>query len=460
VSALLLFSAWAFAWRSSIAYVASSLSIPVALIGVALLVLEARRLRSKGQLSFRSALRPWPLALAFAALIANVFFARVLDIRLLAGAAMILGTYGLCGLYLRPEVWRRGLAGALLLVLALPFGEQATTYAGFTARALTAGVVTKLLGALGIEAVSSSTVLSLESGVAYVDAPCSGLMSLWTGALFFAATSFVYRVKLDLRWVLRASLFFAAILAANTARVFAIVLLASVLELPRAAAVLHQPIGVIGFLFACAFGFVLLRRARVAEDTVAVEPETSARFNPALLALPILILALLGARPDAVEKPIDLAVSLPFETAPVALSKAEEGLISRVGESTLQKVRFDAGELSGTALFFATDRFRAHHPPELCLASSGAKIDDIQELELGPHRRARLLSIDGGTRTALYFYQSGEETTGDILGRIFSDVFSGSHRWVLVSILIDRPVAAGDPRLNDLFESFRRGVKS
>lgn len=455
--------AWLFAFRATIGYAQALFfaetyraNLVVLLAALALVAMRSRKLPLDRPLVFRTA----PLLLIAAALVSNVILVRLLDVRTLAIAAFGAGTYGLLGLFLPPAAWKRGLAGAMLVVLALPFGDQASTYLGFAARLMTARIVEAALSALGVSAVSESSVLALESGVAYVDVPCSGIKSLWTGAIFFFGATYFERVRLDLRWVMSAIAFFCAVLAANVLRVLGIVILASVLALPKAAEILHEPLGVIGFGAACVFGALLLKLTG-RKDSCTEDQEPARPLNAAPLAAAMIASGLFAIHVEPATRPaIDVSLELPFAIETIALTEPEAGLLERVGESAMRKIHFDNGALSGTALVLATERWRAHHPPEICLASAGAKIGPLRELTLGEHRRARLISIDGGARTALYFYASGGETTGDIVERIYADVFTGDRRWVMVSILIDRPVDAEDPALLELYEQFRRGVKS
>ncbi len=464
-------AAWLYAWRDTFAYAASVFTadtyrtnLYVLLAGLALCLYRARSRFTAPSLGFSPALRRLPLILIVLSLAANVLFVRLLDIHLFAAVAFGTGSYGLLGLCLLPREWRRGAAAAIMLVLALPFGEQADTYVGFTARVFTANAVQHLFTQLGIETMSASAVLATESGIAYVDVPCSGVKSLWTGAVFFLVATQLEGVRLGARWLLAAFVFAGALLAANVARVFTIVLLASVLEQARFADVLHEPLGVIGFAIACAAGYLLLRllgqKDSCPKDHDQDAPKTGLPRALKILAAATCASGIFAVEPARAVQTSEAAakIELAFQHTELELSPQEAAFLGRVGGSEARKIRFQRESLSGTALFVETRRFRAHHPPEICLSASGARIDSIEELSFGRDRAARRLSIDGGTRTALYFYQSGERTTGDIVERIWLDVFQRNDRWVLVSILIDRPVDAGDPALAELYESFRQGA--
>jgi hypothetical protein len=76
---------------------------------------------------------------------------------------------------------------------ALPFGEFMQVFVGYPMRILTAMLVRDGLAAAGIGAIGVDTILVFESGVSQVDLPCSGVKSLWTGALFLIAATWIER---------------------------------------------------------------------------------------------------------------------------------------------------------------------------------------------------------------------------------------------------------------------------
>ena len=98
-----------------------------------------------------------------------------------------------------------------------------------------------------------------ENGVSQVDLPCSGVKSLWTGALFLIAATWIERRPLNLRWLGVAGIFGGLLLAANLARVAVLVLVGQVAGWPLAAEMIHVPLGVLGFVAACAAAVMLMR---------------------------------------------------------------------------------------------------------------------------------------------------------------------------------------------------------
>ena len=101
--------------------------------------------------------------------------------------------------------------------------------------------------------------------------PCSGVKSLWTGALFFLAVTWLDRAALNVRWLLVAVVFAILLFGANLIRVGMLVVTADVLNMPLAAEMLHVPLGVLGFVGACAGAVGLLRWGNTKRtETVAV----------------------------------------------------------------------------------------------------------------------------------------------------------------------------------------------
>ncbi len=157
------------------------------------------------------------------------------------------------------RVWRRGLPVAVAIACLLPFGVQFSTGVGTPARIFTAQIVEWILHSWQISAISAGDVIVLETGVAYVDLPCSGLKSMWTGTLFLMASTWLEGRQIGLRWVVvgLANLVFLAI--ANTARVLILTILTHVLHQSVWAEILHVPLGLSGFIMASLLTWGLLR---------------------------------------------------------------------------------------------------------------------------------------------------------------------------------------------------------
>jgi hypothetical protein len=59
---------------------------------------------------------------------------------------------------------------------------------------------------------------------------------------------------------------------------------------------------------------------------------------------------------------------------------------------------------------------------------------------------------------AAYWFQAAEQTTDDYGTRIWADTTSPGERWVLVSILFDRPLEPDDSRATALYRALDQAV--
>ncbi len=446
------------------------------LAAVALVVTRARRDLERPAEALRSlALSPpragWdaPAALLVASELAFLASARWLDIHIVGAVLLGLSLYAAAGLYLPAPTWRRGLPGLVLFLAVLPFGDTLQAYAGMPARTFTAHVVERVLSTAGVANVSAETVLVLESGLVYVDAPCSGLHSLRTGLVFFAGATWIERAALGAGWAARGLVFAALLVAANVVRVLVIVVVGPVAGLPRVAEIIHEPLGVLGFVAACAAAYAMLhfgrRAARATADAPAPRAPARADHGPVLVlglaALTVVAALAHTPRPrravTAAPQLARLAAALPQGEA-IPLTEAETGLFARVGQTTAIKHRFTWRGHPGSVLAVHSTSWRAHHAPEICLAGAGHEVDALQTWTVAPDHALRVAAVDRGARTALYWYQSRTRTTADLLTRVLSDLAGDEDEWVMVSILVEGAWPVGDARTLALYDSIRASV--
>lgn len=411
-------------------------------------------------------LRAAPAATAVGGLTAGILLQRAVDIHLLSAAAAFVALYGILGLFVSPGRWRRARPGLLLALAALPIFEQAHHYAGFALRVLTAKVVAQLLYAVGLSPVASETILVLERGVAHVEAACSGLKSVWAGSLLLLAVAHVRAQPAGLRlaaaFALQASLLFLG----NVVRIAALVALIHHFQLPGAAELVHQPLGVLSFVAAAGLAVLVLERGRAPQRA----RRTRLRGGPimglaptlVLIALPGLAWALYAPRSDdpraALPLPLDLGPGV--TVTPLALSHAERELFLRHGGAGAAKARLQTGELTAEVLWVPAMSFRPHHPPELCLAGAGHRFDHLVPADLGQGLEIRHAILDGGRLTAAHWLQAAGTTTPELMERIRDHVLGPRRRWVLVSVLVDRALAPDDPRLKALLFTLHRAVET
>jgi exosortase O len=450
---LLLAAAWLGLHAELLRWLGRSFAHPDHRLNLGLFVAALLLLTSRLRLG-PACVRPLPLLLALASAVLGVLVDRFVDLDLAAALLFGTGTLGLLGLYLAPEAFRASCPAVLLLVAALPFTDLADGYLGFAAREATAALAAPMLRGFGIAALRAETILVLENGAAHVDAPCSGLRSLWTGALLFLAATAVERRRLGLRWLLGGGAYAALLFFANLLRILALVGLGIALAAPRAAALVHAPLGVIGFLAASALALPLFRRApaiALSERGPTTDgARSSVRLEPILAAVFLLLAGVHARRPiPAPNATLPIELQLPAELAvrPLPLEAAESDLVHRFGGLGATKLAFStrSGAYAGQLLVVDSLSWRAHHPPELCFAGSGLRVRRVDSAPF-PSFAARFVALEAPDRplSAAYWFEAQHETTPSILARITADLTGRERRWVLVSVLFDRALSPAE----------------
>ncbi len=452
----------------------------LALAGVAMLI--ASRVRRPG---VRARLRAGPrldgpaAGLALAASLGYLACERFLAVNTLAATCFGLATYGLVGLWMAPAAWRRGLPAALLLVGTLPFGEHLQTFVGYPLRVATAAAVRDGLALAGVPSVGADTILVFENGVSQVDLPCSGVKSLWTGLLFLVASTWVERRRLGRAWLAVAAVLAGLLVAANAARVAALVAVGVVAGWERLAAMLHVPLGVLGFAGACAMAVALVRRWVPADDggeggpagagAGGADVRTAAARLLALGAVVAGLAALHQPRPPTAAALAAAAPGWRFPAAlmvsPLPLAEAERAWLIDDGAEAVERYRFRWHGLSGSVILVASATWRAHHRPERCFEVYGLRLDESRTALMAPGLPVRWVRLGdpggragGSERSATYWFQSAARTTDDYATRIWADVARTRERWVLVSVVLDAPAAPEDPAVRSLVAALHAAV--
>ena len=403
-----------------------------------------------------------PLLLIFGCSVATISTQWLVSLPQLAVGLFLLGSYSVLGLALAPWAWRRGLPVAMAMACLLPFGVQFSTGVGAPARIFTAQIVEWILHSWQISAISAGDVIVLETGVAYVDVPCSGLKSMWTGTLFLLAATWLEGRQIGLRWLVvgLANLGFLAI--ANIGRVLMLTLLTHVLHQSAWAEILHVPLGLSGFIMASLLTSGLLRWV----PKTGMQPRAEARLEAAPIALNwrsllglaglLLVLAIVPVpQSDRAIAPLDLSRlewAAPMQTQTLSLNPQEQQFFADYPGVTTRKQQFQYGELTGTSVLVASPTWQAHHAPELCLTAIGYKIAPVVQRLITPKVTARLLSLDGGTKSAVYWFQSATRTTDDFFSRFGDEVLRRESSWTMVSMVFDRAVAPDAPTVKAAIE--------
>lgn len=380
----------------------------------------------------------------------------------LSAALFLFGGYLLLGLVLSPSRFRRWLVAALLLICTLPFGALADSYLGLALRLLTAQFVQQILSFGHIPVVSTQTVLLLERGIAHVDIPCSGLRGMWVGSWLYILLTFLDARTLGLRWLAGFAGINLGLLVANTVRVLLLVLVAHHAGRADTADAIHVPLALIGLLLCslCGIAYLHFLVPRTAASDAPVPGVLGRRALRWLFltALPIALCAALVSRPrpQPVQAPPPLAFATHVAAQPTELSPMEQVYFSQYGARAQKwlvtlphpqqpQILYRA---SIVTVYAATaDSFRAHHPPEVCLASLGLSLQSAQLLSFAPAHTARWLTLlaapsDPVPHTAVYWFQSATRSTPDLLPRLLGQLLLPSAHvtpWLLVTVLFSPP---------------------
>jgi len=451
----------------------------IALIGV--IVLFALQLRREhARPPFDAAPQPQivPLVLVVVGSLGYLLVERWLDINTISASLFGLASYGLLGLWLNESRWRAGLPAALLVIGILPFGEHMQTFIGYPMRIVTASLVRDALASAGVASLGVDTILVFENSVSQVDLACSGVKSLWTGALFLLAATWVERRAIDARWFVVAGAFALILFVTNLARVAILVVVGEVLGARLVAEMMHVPLGVLGFVAACAAAAILLRGLSSDNGTRTSADERGEKSNPRLsareavrvqffsvfLAATFLALGLLYApRPQTGLAQIAPTWNLPGELRAQVLPLKPDEIAALVREDAESADRFQFAwrGITGSLILVPSTTWRAHHRPERCLEVLGLKINDSRAVLIAPDFSVRFVAVgqrSGDDLSATYWFQSATRVTDDYGTRMWADLTPRRERWVLVSVLFDRALDPHDADVRAFYLALRDGI--
>jgi exosortase O len=464
---------WLYLHRSALHWLATSIvDISLfngAILGAGALLLMLLSWNYRQSIELAPGLYRLPLLLIFSCSVVTISTQWFVSFAQLPVGLFLLGSYGLAGLWLAPSVWKRGLPVGIAIACLLPFGVQFSTGVGTPARIFTAQIVEWILHSWQITAISAGDVIVLDTGVTYVDLPCSGLKSMWTGTLFLLAATWLEGRQIGLRWIAvgLANLVFLAI--ANIGRVLILTIFTHVIHQSAWAEILHIPLGLSGFVMASLLTWGLLRwvpKTAPQPDPNNLKVAPIALNWRSTLGLAGLLMALAIIPVPQFDRAI-AAVDLsrlqwtePMQAQPLALNPSEQKFFANYPGVTTRKQQFKYGDLTGTSVLVASPTWQAHHSPEVCLASIGYKIaPEIQRL-VTPDVTARWLSLDDGKKSAVYWFQSAKSTTDDFSSRFWDEVFRRESRWTMVSIVFDGADSPQSPAVQGFIKHTHDAIDS
>jgi exosortase len=135
-----------------------------------------------------------------------------------------------------------------LMLLSVPVIASLQFYAGYPLRVVTATGATELLNLFGLDVARTGTSMSVDGRTVLVDAPCSGVRMLWTGALLCCVLAAQRRAIGWGAMCLSLVAVLPLVLVSNSVRA-ALLFLVETRPAP-VPAVIHSSVGVVTFLLA------------------------------------------------------------------------------------------------------------------------------------------------------------------------------------------------------------------
>lgn len=424
----------------------------------------------------------WPgLSLVLIGSVLFLLVERFLDINTLSASLFGLATYGLLGLWMSPRRWLAGLPAALLLIGTLPFGEHLQTFVGYPMRIATAEIIQQGLQAVGIYSVGVDTILVLESGLAQVDVPCSGIKSLWTGMLFLIAATWIERSAINLRWFGIAILMGILLFITNVARVGVLVIVGQVAGLELITELIHVPLGVLTFMMVCGLVLLLIKTQKPSAyrmlprilPSISEKDEAIAVVKHPVWLVPLLAIGIAGMalaytpRPQPVMAQAAINWLFPSDIQ-MQLNPLSPELFAWVTEDGAEFAdRWDftwqgeSDQVSGTLMFVTSTAWRAQHRPDRCFRAHDITVETSQTILFDDNFSAQMVLVSGGPHqaTALYWLQSGSRATDDFATRIWSDLTPERQPWVLVTLLLDDVYPTDSDSVRTIAEIVRSAVE-
>lgn len=391
----------------------------------------------------------------------------MMGMRSLSALLFVAYLYGLAGHFVTKRWWQSMFLPMLLTLLILPFEHYLDVYLGFPLRLLSAEWAGSVLSFAHIPTLSTESILMIDNRAAIVDLDCSGINSLWIGSIFYLLLTWIERYKITPYWLFIGLLLLLLLVIANVFRIVILVFLDLVLHLPELAAVLHQFLGLLGFVIACGIAWGLLHYFAPISNTVTAglkhhkTPPSSHPLIPASAILSLILVFALLYQPMA-KQPINKTthyIQLPahYQSKEAALSVQERDFFAN-NHAQIQKLSFtlqtanNNKRLSGSMIFVWSRYWKTQHVPENCYLGQGFSITEKGVWQLAKQTHIRFLALNRPqqtesehsttmAQTGLYWFQSAHKRTPDYSSRVMDGLFNRDDEWVMVSILWDEAIS-------------------
>ena len=395
------------------------------------------------------------------------------------------------GFWLKPSFWKRSAFVFMLFILTLPVLERLQKFVGFPLRLVTAKIVSFLLQLVGVGNISNSTVIMTENYATTIDLPCSGVKSLYFGGIILLAVYFLQQIKLSIKSIILAFLFFALLVFFNIWRVFGLVYVYGVLHLLEAGDSIHVFLGITGFVVSCLFlwyGSDYVKKTENSQPKFSRKAISFAQIVPfkglahvskwfnqgntaTICAITLIVTGVLTntyiKKPDKKIAPIEQSISFSIPntvSSVVPFSEKEKTLFLNTDVTFASKYALKWKQKDLNLLLVRSTSARSHHDPELCLQGLGYRLlheqtilfsdAQIKEIEIqtsdDPH---------SPTGEVYYWYVSKDTIITDYSERVWEQFRQPNQEWVLVELIISKSQQPTKEKLNELFKELTTSVR-
>ena len=376
----------------------------------------------------------------------------------LSAVLFIVYAYGLSGHFLSKNHWRAILLPVLLIILVLPFEHYLDLYVGFPLRLLSSKWAASTLQVFQSKTISVESILMVDNKAAIVDLDCSGIKSLWVGLIFYLLLTWVEKYRVGLRWLFVSALFIALLILANTVRIVLLVVLDLVLDQAELARLLHQSLGLLGFIVSSVIIWFLLHYFVPKNTQTSDAPQKKVTFLQGFIStvfmLSVIGLAIYNYKPfqkpnNTLIKP-KFKLSEKYHLSAIKLNPQELNFFKN-NASVAQKYTFEIPHkqqtIKASMVLVWSQQWRSQHVPENCYLSQGYTIISKGVWTLEPQFNVRSLNLSKARDhqsplpfSGVYWFQSKNRTTSDYSSRVFDSFFQSKQSWVMVSILWQTPI--------------------
>ncbi len=373
------------------------------------------------------------------------------DIHIISAISTLIFVYGLLGLFIRFDSWIKASIPFGLILMTLPFGNIIDVYAGFPLRMFSVDIISGIFNVLGIDNISSSTIITVDNSATQIDFSCSGIKGIWASLIFYFTLTWIDNIKIGLYWFINLILLLLFVISANIIRIFLIVSLISIFNMEEFAKSIHSSLGIIGFTFSCGLSYFITKTTFFKKEITHLDPIGKLlkslqviniiRFKEHNWSKITLILSLILSSfiqpAKTILKTPERIIKLPDEWKTKTLElTTDEIQYFKEQQSQAIKTTFETEGLSGSLLFVTSNGWRGHHNPEFCIRAGGNTINKLETVLINKDLPIKWMKINNQS-SACYWFQSPSFVTDDFGTRVWAEVKNEEKNWQLVFVVFN-----------------------